>query len=70
VSETDLIGGPHLSRDRVQSDPHTRIPALRVALTTASLDAPAVDQGRPLADLQALVYGISRPLGAPAIMCA
>lgn len=29
VSETDLVGGPHLSADRMQSDPHTAIPALR-----------------------------------------
>jgi len=57
VSETDLVGGPHLSRDRVQSDPHLHIPALRVALTTASLDAPAVDGGRPLAELRSLLYG-------------
>src|ERR1700734_3172843 len=45
VSETDLVGGPHLSRDRIQSDPHLHVPALRVALTTASLDAPAVTHG-------------------------
>lgn len=57
VSETDLVGGPHLSRDRVQSDPHLHIPALRVALTTASLGAPAVAQARPLVELRALLYG-------------
>lgn len=57
VSETDLVGGPHLSRDRVQSDPHLHVPALRVALTTTSLDSPAVDRGRPLAELQGLLYG-------------
>lgn len=37
VSETDLVGGPHLSADKGQSDPHTIIPALRVALMTNSL---------------------------------
>jgi transcriptional regulator with XRE-family HTH domain len=39
VSETDLVGGPHLSRDRVQSDPHMAIPPLRVALQTADAAA-------------------------------
>jgi transcriptional regulator with XRE-family HTH domain len=34
VSETDLVGGPHLSADHQQSDPHMGIPALRVALQT------------------------------------
>ena len=32
VSETDLVGGPHLSPDRQQADPHATIPALREAL--------------------------------------
>ena len=51
VSETDLVGGPHLSADRQQSDPHMAIPALRVALTTNRLDNPAVDHARPLPEL-------------------
>jgi transcriptional regulator with XRE-family HTH domain len=51
VSETDLVGGPHLSADRQQADPHTIIPALRVALMTNSLSEPAVDQARPLPEL-------------------
>jgi transcriptional regulator with XRE-family HTH domain len=51
LSETDLTGGPHLSSDRLQSDPHTVIPALRLALQTNSLTSPAVDRARPLADL-------------------
>jgi transcriptional regulator with XRE-family HTH domain len=34
VSETDLVGGPHLSADPVQSDPQMAIPPLRVALQT------------------------------------
>src|ERR1700735_3102718 len=42
VSETDLVGGPHLSADRLQSDPHMAIPPLRVALQTNSLTRPAV----------------------------
>ena len=51
VSETDLVGGPHLTPDPVQSDPHMGIPALRVALQTNTLTAPAVDRARPLGDL-------------------
>lgn len=51
VSETDLMGGPHLTPDPVQSDPHKGIPALRVALATNTLSAPAVDRARPLAEL-------------------
>jgi transcriptional regulator with XRE-family HTH domain len=34
VSETDLFGGPHLTPDPLQSDPHMGTPALRVALQT------------------------------------
>ena len=37
VSETNLVGGPHLSADRQQADPHMAIPPLRVALQTNSL---------------------------------
>lgn len=51
VSESDLIGGPHLSADPMQSDPHTCIPALRVALMTNSLSEPAVERARPLPEL-------------------
>ena len=51
VSETDLVGGPHLSADRQQADPHTIIPALRVALMTNSLTEPALEQARPLPEL-------------------
>lgn len=51
VSETDLVGGPHLTPDPMQSDPHTGIPALRVALQTNTLTTPAVDRARPLPDL-------------------
>ena len=62
VSETDLVGGPHLSSDRLQSDPHMAIPPLRVALQTNSLSRPAVDQARPLDELHKAVFGIVEPL--------
>jgi transcriptional regulator with XRE-family HTH domain len=62
VSETDLTGGPHLSADRVQSDPHMGIPPLRVALQTNSLTSPAVEQARPLEDLAAELSGTIVPL--------
>ena len=39
VSETDLVGGPHLTPDPLQSDPHMGIPALRVALQTNTFTA-------------------------------
>ena len=51
VSESDLVGGPHLSADPTQSDPHTVIPALRVALMTNSLAEPATERARPLQEL-------------------
>jgi transcriptional regulator with XRE-family HTH domain len=57
VSETDLVGGPHLSADRLQSDPHAAIPALREALQTNKIAAPAVDGARPLAELVREVTG-------------
>ncbi len=57
VSETDLVGGPHLSSDRLQSDPHMGIPALRVSLQTNTLTSPAVDQARPLDLLHREVFG-------------
>ena len=62
VSETDLVGGPHLSADRLQSDPHMAIPPLRVALQTNSLTRPAVDQARPLVQLHQEVFGTIEPL--------
>lgn len=60
VSETDIIGGPHLSADPVQSEPHLTIPALREALQTNTLTAPAVDQARPLPELTAEMTHIDR----------
>jgi transcriptional regulator with XRE-family HTH domain len=62
VSETDLVGGPHLSSDRLQSDPHMAIPPLRVALQTNSLTRPAVDEARPLTELHQVVFGTVEPL--------
>src|SRR5437588_4963600 len=50
-SETDLVGGPHLSADKQQSDPHGAIPVLREVFLTNSLSSPAVDHARPLAGL-------------------
>ncbi|GII87031.1 transcriptional regulator [Sphaerisporangium siamense] len=51
VSEADLVGGPHLSHDPVQSGPYAYVPALRVALETNSLTSAATDHARPLPDL-------------------
>jgi transcriptional regulator with XRE-family HTH domain len=62
VSETDLVGGPHLSADRMQADPHMAIPALRTALQTNSLSRPAVDEARPLAELHRQVFDRIEPL--------
>lgn len=55
VSETDLVGGPHLTPDPLQSDPHMGIPALRVALQTNTLTTPAVGSARPLSELAAVI---------------
>lgn len=62
VSETDLVGGPHLSPDRLQSDPHMAIPPLRVALQTNNLTRSAVDRARPVAELHREVFGAIEPL--------
>jgi transcriptional regulator with XRE-family HTH domain len=62
VSETDLVGGPHLTPDPMQSDPHIGIPALRVALQTNTLTTPAVDRARPLADVAEVVTTKLEPL--------
>lgn len=53
VSESELVGGPHLGADHLQSDPHTVVPPIRVALTTNSLAEPCVDRARPLPELVA-----------------
>jgi transcriptional regulator with XRE-family HTH domain len=62
VSETDLVGGPHLSADRLQADPHMAIPALRTALQTNTLTRPAADEARPLAELRQQVSGQIEPM--------
>jgi transcriptional regulator with XRE-family HTH domain len=62
VSETDLVGGPHLSSDRLQSDPHMGIPSLRVALQLNSLTRSAVDHARPVTELHREVFGTIEPL--------
>lgn len=61
LSEADLVGGPHLSADREQADPHGAIPALREAFLTNTLISPAVDRARPLPELAASVTGHIEP---------
>ncbi|MFB4273011.1 helix-turn-helix domain-containing protein [Nonomuraea sp. GTA35] len=53
ISETDIVGGPHLSADPVQAGPHAAIPAMRVALQTNTLAQAAHDEARPLDELVA-----------------
>src|SRR5215467_10228288 len=62
VSETDLVGGPHLSADRQQADPHMAIPALREALQTNKMTDAAVERARPLPELVATVTEQVLPL--------
>src|SRR5215472_991278 len=62
VSETDLVGGPHLSQDRLQSDPHMAIPALRAALQTNKMTDAAVERARPLPELVTAVTDRVLPL--------
>src|SRR5215471_9126465 len=64
VSETDLVGGPHLPSDPLQSDPHMSIPPLRVALETNSLTDPACDRARPLDELVRELRDVAGPLFA------
>jgi transcriptional regulator with XRE-family HTH domain len=61
VSETDLVGGPHLSADRQQSDPHMSIPALRAAILSNTLTNPVTERARALTDLASEVAGEVRP---------
>jgi transcriptional regulator with XRE-family HTH domain len=61
VSETDLVGGPHLSADRQQSDPHMSIPALRVAIFSNTLTSAVTERARALTDLARAVAGEVRP---------
>jgi transcriptional regulator with XRE-family HTH domain len=62
VSETDITGGPHLSADPVQSDPHNAVPALRAALETNTLRRPTVDRARPLDELVQIMHHKITPL--------
>lgn len=64
VSETDLVGGPHLSSDRLQSDPHMAIPALREAFQTNRLTHAAIERARPLPELVRAVKAEIEPLRA------
>ena len=64
VSETDLVGGPHLTPDPLQSDPHMSVPPLRVALETNSLADPACDRARPLPELVRELREVVGPLFA------
>ena len=60
VSETDLVGGPHLSADPIQSEPHATIPHIRAALLSNTLTAPATDRARPLHELTAEMARLER----------
>jgi len=64
VSESELTGGPHLSRDRQQSEPHAAIPAIRVAFATNALGSPAADRVRSLPEVLADVKGLETCHGA------
>ncbi|MFD0883673.1 helix-turn-helix domain-containing protein [Streptosporangium algeriense] len=57
VSETELVGAPHLGRDPEQSGPHRVVPILRAALTGNTLDDPATDQARSLGTLHDILFG-------------
>ncbi|WP_052422811.1 helix-turn-helix domain-containing protein [Nonomuraea candida] len=60
VSETDIVGGPHLTADPVQAEPHAAIPRIREALITNTLTAPAADGARALPDLVAQAVRLDR----------
>lgn len=65
VSETELTGGPHLGADRLQSEPHLAVPALREAFALNSIGFPASDRARPLAEVTAALEAL-RPAYAAA----
>jgi transcriptional regulator with XRE-family HTH domain len=60
VSETEIVGGPHLSSDPVQAGPHAGVPALRVALETNTLADATCERARPLPQLVAETSAIER----------
>jgi transcriptional regulator with XRE-family HTH domain len=58
VSETDLVGRPHLGTDHAQVAPHALVPALRTSLETNGLHhEPVVDRARPIHALADLMGG-------------
>jgi transcriptional regulator with XRE-family HTH domain len=61
VSETDLVGRPHLTPDPLQSDPHMSIPPLRVAILSNTLTSPVTERARALTDLAREVASEVRP---------
>jgi len=60
VSEADIVGGPHLSADPVQAEPHSSIQRIREALLSNTLTAPVADWARPLPDLTADMARLDR----------
>ncbi|QXJ21682.1 helix-turn-helix transcriptional regulator [Actinomadura graeca] len=58
VSEVDLVGGPHLTPDPVQSAPHAAVPALRAAIQTNWIGDAAVERARSLAELLAEIRSL------------
>jgi transcriptional regulator with XRE-family HTH domain len=64
VSETEIVGGPHLGTDKVQSAPHLTVPPLRDALQASSPADAAVDHARALPELARLVTGHIEPARA------
>ncbi|AQZ63022.1 hypothetical protein BKM31_17530 [[Actinomadura] parvosata subsp. kistnae] len=61
VSETDLVGGPHLTADTEQSDPHSVIPGLRIAVLTP-ITRPNIEQARPVSVLASEMTNTIEPL--------
>jgi transcriptional regulator with XRE-family HTH domain len=59
VSETEIVGGPHLSADPIQSGAHGAVSALRTALQMNTLRSAVVEVGRvrPVRELVDLVTG-------------
>jgi transcriptional regulator with XRE-family HTH domain len=58
VSETELVGGPHLGTNPMQSGPHAAIPALRRALAVNAIGEPATDRARPLPEITAALKAL------------
>lgn len=58
VSESEIVGGPHLSDDPERLGAHTAIPPIRVALQTNTLGEAAAESARPMAELQAVLADV------------